>query len=106
MKSGGSRGAREFRGMFNLIFIILGGALIGWLGKKVARDDIRIPTWLTIACGIGGMFVGSALYFVFFDHNGGIEWWRHAWQVVVGRSWSPWSTTTAARTAFASERGR
>ncbi len=69
--------------MFNLIFIILGGALIGWLGKKVARDDIRIPTWLTIACGIGGMFVGSALYFVFFDHNGGIEWWRHAWQVVV-----------------------
>ena len=69
--------------MFNLIFIILGGAIIGWLGKKVARDDIRIPTWLTIVCGIGGMLIGSALYFVFFDHNSGIEWWRHVWQIVV-----------------------
>ena len=69
--------------MFTLLFTIIGGAVIGWLGKKVARDDIRIPTWLTIVCGIGGMYVGSALYFVFFDHNGGIEWWRHAWQVAV-----------------------
>jgi uncharacterized membrane protein YeaQ/YmgE (transglycosylase-associated protein family) len=69
--------------MFNLIFIILGGAIIGWLGKKVAREDIRIPTWLTVLCGIGGMLVGSALYFVFFGHNNGIEWWRHVWQVVV-----------------------
>ena len=69
--------------MFTLLFTIIGGAIIGWLGKKIARDDIRIPTWLTIVCGIGGMLVGSFLYFIFFDHNSGIEWWRHAWQVVV-----------------------
>lgn len=69
--------------MFTLLFTIIGGAIIGWFGKKVARDQIRIPTWLTIVCGIGGMYLGSALYFVFFDHNSGIEWWRHAWQVVV-----------------------
>lgn len=69
--------------MFTLLFTIIGGAVIGWLGKKVARDDIRIPTWLTIVCGIGGMLIGSFLYFVFFDHNSGIEWWRHVWQVVV-----------------------
>ncbi len=30
--------------MFGLIFTIIGGAIIGWLGKKVARDEIRIPT--------------------------------------------------------------
>jgi uncharacterized membrane protein YeaQ/YmgE (transglycosylase-associated protein family) len=69
--------------MFTLLFTIIGGAIIGWLGKLVARDDIRIPTWLTIVCGIGGMLIGSFLYFIFFDHNHGIEWWRHVWQVVV-----------------------
>jgi uncharacterized membrane protein YeaQ/YmgE (transglycosylase-associated protein family) len=69
--------------MFTLLFILVGGAIIGWLGKKVARGSVRIPTWLTIACGIGGMFAGNLLYFAFFGHNGGIEWWRHVWQVVV-----------------------
>ena len=70
--------------MFDLVFIIIGGAILGWLGKKVARDDIRIPTWLTIVCGIGGMLVGNFLYGLFFDRNTpGFDWWRHAWQVVV-----------------------
>ena len=48
--------------MFNLLFILVGGAILGWLGKLVARDDIRIPTWLTVVCGIGGMLIGNFLY--------------------------------------------
>jgi uncharacterized membrane protein YeaQ/YmgE (transglycosylase-associated protein family) len=70
--------------MFDLIFAIIGGVIIGWLGKKLARGDVRIPTWLTIACGIGGIYLGNFLYTLFFkDNTAGFDWWRHTWQVVV-----------------------
>jgi uncharacterized membrane protein YeaQ/YmgE (transglycosylase-associated protein family) len=70
--------------MFDLILTIIGGAIIGWLGKKLARGDVRIPTWLTVACGIGGVLVGNFLYRLFFDDDtAGFDWWRHAWQVVL-----------------------
>ncbi len=70
--------------MFDLIFAIIGGAIIGWFGKKLARGDVRIPTWLTIACGIGGIYLGNFLYTLFFkDNTAGFDWWRHTWQVVV-----------------------
>ena len=48
--------------MIDLLLMIIGGAIIGWLGKKLARGDVRIPTWLTVACGIGGVLVGNFLY--------------------------------------------
>ena len=70
--------------MIDLLLMIIGGAIIGWLGKKFARGDVRIPTWLTVACGIGGVLVGNFLYTLLFkDNTPGFDWWRHAWQVVV-----------------------
>jgi len=48
--------------MIDLLLMVIGGAIIGWLGKKFARGDVRIPTWLTVACGIGGVLVGNFLY--------------------------------------------
>jgi uncharacterized membrane protein YeaQ/YmgE (transglycosylase-associated protein family) len=67
----------------DLILMIIGGAIIGWLGKKLARGDVRIPTWLTVACGIGGVLIGNFLYTLLFkDNTAGFDWWRHAWQVV------------------------
>jgi uncharacterized membrane protein YeaQ/YmgE (transglycosylase-associated protein family) len=69
---------------------LIGGLIIGLLGKWVApgnRDSI--PLWLTVICGIGGMFIGSYLYAALFncsDMNNctnGIDWWRHLWQVVI-----------------------
>src|SRR4029079_15367906 len=53
-------------------------------GKKRARGDVRIPTWLTIACGIGGVLLGNFFYTLLFkDNTPGFDWWRHTWQVVV-----------------------
>jgi uncharacterized membrane protein YeaQ/YmgE (transglycosylase-associated protein family) len=70
--------------MIDLLLMIIGGAIIGWLGKKFARGDVRIPTWLTVACGIGGVLVGNFLYTMLFkDNTPGFDWWRHTWQVVV-----------------------
>jgi uncharacterized membrane protein YeaQ/YmgE (transglycosylase-associated protein family) len=46
-----------------ILFILIGGVVIGLLGKFVApgnRD--RIPLWLTIVCGVGGMLIGDVIY--------------------------------------------
>ena len=69
---------------------LIGGLIIGLLGKWVTpgnRDSI--PLWLTVICGIGGMFIGSYLYAALFNCSNmnnctnGIDWWRHLWQVVI-----------------------
>lgn len=66
-----------------LLWAVLGGTVIGLLGKLVApagADDV--PLWLTILCGIGGCLAGNYLYGAFFDpQTPGVDWWRHGWQV-------------------------
>ena len=73
--------------------------VFGLLGKAVAPGDRdHIPLWLTVVCGIGGMLLGSLVYWWLFGSNNGsfdghaakwdnatngIDWWRHAWQVAV-----------------------
>jgi uncharacterized membrane protein YeaQ/YmgE (transglycosylase-associated protein family) len=82
-----------------IIVTVIGGAIIGLLGKLVAPGDRdNIPFWLTVVCGIIGMLVGSYLYWAVFGSNNprfdgheatpenatnGIDWWRHVWQVVI-----------------------
>ena len=84
---------------WTIVGSIIGGLIIGLLGKFVApgnRDSI--PLWLTVLSGIGGIFLGSYLYFAIFDvadnvagnadydwlnTSKGVDWWRHAWQIVV-----------------------
>lgn len=82
--------------MFDIIGIILGGIIIGFLGKMVApgnRD--KIPLTLTIACGIGGLLLGSVLCWVtdigvsdkvgfdaeFLNTSPGVDTIRHIWQI-------------------------
>lgn len=82
-----------------ILVTLIGGVIIGALGKFLAPGDKdNIPFWLTIVCGIGGMLIGSFVYwFIFGQNNGpfdghaatwdnatnGIDWWRHIWQVVI-----------------------
>lgn len=83
--------------MFDIIGIILGGIIIGLLGKFVApgnRDNI--PLKLTILCGIGGLLLGSWLCWVtgigvsdkasfdpeFLNTSPGVDWIRHTWQIL------------------------
>jgi uncharacterized membrane protein YeaQ/YmgE (transglycosylase-associated protein family) len=68
-----------------ILWAIIGGIVIGMLGKWLAPGDRdRIPFWLTILCGIGGILIGTWLYSQFYKpDNHGIDWWRHIWQVVV-----------------------
>lgn len=70
-------------GVGDILMVLIGGTIIGLLGKFVAPGDRdNIPLWLTILCGIGGVLLGTFLYAMFFDpETGGIDWWRHIWQI-------------------------
>jgi uncharacterized membrane protein YeaQ/YmgE (transglycosylase-associated protein family) len=69
----------------DLLVALLGGTVIGFLGKWVAPGDSDdLPLWLTIVCGVAGAAVGTFLYGqVFAPTTAGIDWWRHVWQVTV-----------------------
>ena len=76
--------------LWTIIVTLIGGVIIGLLGKWVAPGDRdNIPLWLTVVCGIGGMLIGSYLYAGLFDCSdmndctNGVDWWRHVWQVAV-----------------------
>ena len=60
---------------------------LGLLGKVVAPGDrAKIPLWLTILCGVGGILVGNWLYVDVFNgsaNTNGFDWLRHLTQVVV-----------------------
>ena len=73
-----------------LLWALIGGTIIGLLGKMVAPGDRdNIPLWLTVLCGIGGCLLGSYLYAALFDCSdmnnctNGVDWWRHVWQIGV-----------------------
>ena len=69
-----------------ILFLLIGGIIIGILGKLVApgnRD--KIPFWLTVVCGIVGIFLGNWLYVDVFGGKcatNGIDWLRHIVQVL------------------------
>lgn len=69
-----------------ILWALIGGTIIGFLGKWVAPGDRDIPLWATILCGIGGVLLGNWLYvdvLGFRANTFGIDWWRHIWQVAV-----------------------
>lgn len=73
-------------GIKALLFLLIGGIIIGLLGKFVAPGDRdNIPLWLTVVCGIGGMLLGNVLYTALGGscHTSGIDWLRHITQVIV-----------------------
>lgn len=69
--------------VWEIIGLLIGGVIIGLLGKLVAPGDKdNIPLWLTIICGVGGILLGFWIY-TFFGGDGskGVDWVR--WIVAV-----------------------
>ncbi len=69
-----------------ILWTIIGGIIIGFLGKWLAPGDRNnIPFWLTLVCGIAGILVGNYVYEAIWNNKNtpGFDWWRHIWQVVV-----------------------
>jgi uncharacterized membrane protein YeaQ/YmgE (transglycosylase-associated protein family) len=67
----------------DIIGLLIGGVIIGLLGKFVAPGDKdNIPIWLTIICGIGGILLGYWIYSLFGgDGSNGVDWVR--WIVAI-----------------------
>ena len=70
----------------SLIILLIGGVIIGLLGKFLApgsRDNI--PLWLTVVCGIVGILLGNWLYVDVFGGKcatSGVDWLRHFVQII------------------------
>jgi uncharacterized membrane protein YeaQ/YmgE (transglycosylase-associated protein family) len=70
----------------SLILLLIGGVIIGLLGKFVApgsRDNI--PLWLAVVCGIVGILLGNWLYVDVFGGKcatSGVDWLRHFVQIL------------------------
>jgi uncharacterized membrane protein YeaQ/YmgE (transglycosylase-associated protein family) len=66
-----------------IIGLLIGGVIIGLLGKLVAPGDKdNIPLWLTVICGIGGILLGYWVYSLFGgDGSRGVDWTR--WIVAI-----------------------
>jgi len=70
--------------MLNIIWIIIGGAIIGVIARLVMPGKQNIPWWATIGAGIVGMVVGDFLARLLkVETTSGIDWIRHILQVVV-----------------------
>jgi len=70
--------------ILNLIWIIIGGGIIGVIARMVMPGRQNIPLWATIIAGIVGMLVGNYLAVLFgVRSTGGIDWIRHILKVVV-----------------------
>src|SRR4029450_3176071 len=76
----------------DIILLIIGGAIIGLLGKFVAPGDKdNIPIWLPVLCGIGGGVLGSVTHSPVWgsraraavggNGSGGVAWVR--WLVAI-----------------------
>ncbi len=70
--------------MFQIIWAIIAGFVIGLIAKAVVPGRQNIPLWLTVLLGIVGALVGNWLAGLLgVRHTGGIDWIRHILQVGV-----------------------
>lgn len=70
--------------MFQVIWIVLAGLVIGALARLALRGRQPIPIWLTIVVGIIGALVGNVIAGALnVRHTGGVDWLRHILQVAV-----------------------
>lgn len=69
--------------MFQLIWIVIVGAILGFLAKLLLPGRQAIPIWLTVLCGIIGALLGNFLASAIgVRHTSGIDWIRHVLQLV------------------------
>ena len=70
-----------------ILWALIGGAIIGLLGKWVAPGDRDVPLWATVLCGVGGVFLGNWLYVDVFNFRESTRAWTGG--ATSGRSRSP-----------------
>ncbi|GHH81281.1 signal peptidase [Kitasatospora indigofera] len=68
--------------VFQLLWILLIGFILGVLAKLLLRGPQSIPWWLTMILGAVGALLGNAVAgWIGVAHTSGIDWTRHALQI-------------------------
>ncbi|MFC1419178.1 GlsB/YeaQ/YmgE family stress response membrane protein [Streptacidiphilus cavernicola] len=69
--------------MFQIIWIVIVGAILGVIAKMLLPGKQAIPFWLTIICGMLGALLGNAVAgWIGVRHTSGIDWIRHLLQLI------------------------
>jgi len=53
-----------------LLFLVLGGFILGGLARLAVPGPDPMPFWLTVAIGVGGAVIGGLIADVFFGRAG------------------------------------
>ncbi|MFI2610436.1 GlsB/YeaQ/YmgE family stress response membrane protein [Kitasatospora sp. NPDC018619] len=68
--------------MFQLLWILLIGFVLGVLAKLILRGPQSIPWWLTMLLGAAGAWLGNAVSgWIGVRHTSGVDWIRHILQL-------------------------
>ncbi|MEV7216910.1 GlsB/YeaQ/YmgE family stress response membrane protein [Kitasatospora cineracea] len=68
--------------MFQLLWILLIGFVLGVLAKLILRGPQSIPWWLTMLLGAAGALLGNLVAgWIGVRHTSGIDWIRHFLQI-------------------------
>jgi uncharacterized membrane protein YeaQ/YmgE (transglycosylase-associated protein family) len=72
-------------GLGNVLWIIIGGAIVGAIARLLLPGRQDIPWWSVILAGIAGMLVGDWLaQLLGVAETAGFDWIRHGLQLAVG----------------------
>ncbi|MFE9425019.1 GlsB/YeaQ/YmgE family stress response membrane protein [Kitasatospora sp. NPDC006697] len=68
--------------MFQIVWILIIGLVLGLLARLILRGPQSIPLWLTMLLGAGGALLGNAVSgWIGVRHTSGIDWIRHLLQI-------------------------
>jgi len=68
--------------MFQLLWILIVGLVLGAIARLILSGDQNIPVWLTMLVGIGGAWLGNGVAgWIGVSHTGGVDWIRHGLQL-------------------------
>ncbi|WP_354637865.1 GlsB/YeaQ/YmgE family stress response membrane protein [Kitasatospora camelliae] len=68
--------------MFQLLWILLIGLILGLVARLLLRGPQSIPWWLTMLLGAAGAWLGNAVAgWLGVGSTSGIDWTRHALQL-------------------------
>ncbi|MER7757316.1 GlsB/YeaQ/YmgE family stress response membrane protein [Kitasatospora sp. NPDC097643] len=68
--------------MFQLLWILMIGLVLGLIARLLLRGPQSIPWWLTMLLGAAGAWLGNAVSgWLGVRHTTGIDWTRHLLQL-------------------------
>ena len=68
--------------MFQILWSLIAGLVIGALARLLLPGKQAIPVWLTMLLGVAGAFLGNGVAsWIGVRHTGGVDWIRHILQI-------------------------